>query len=90
MLGGGWILVEDHHIEKEFRFRNFRWALEFTNRIGEIAEREGHHPDINLSWGKVRLTLWTHVARGLTENDFIVAAKSDKVFEDMSKRAILG
>jgi 4a-hydroxytetrahydrobiopterin dehydratase len=90
MLGGGWLLVEGHHIEKEYRFKNFRRALEFVNRVGEIAEREGHHPDIYLSWGKARLSLWTHVAAGLTENDFILAAKSDKAFEEMTKRAMSG
>jgi len=78
-LGEGWRVVEEHHLEKEFRFRDFRTALDFTNRVGELAEAQGHHPDIYLSWGKVRLTIWTHKINGLTESDFIFAAKADLV-----------
>ena len=76
-LGDGWKVVDEHHLEKEFRFKDFREALDFTNRIGAIAEQEGHHPDIFLSWGKVKLELWTHSVGGLSENDFILAAKAD-------------
>lgn len=76
-LGGGWRVVDEHHLEKEYRFKDFRSALAFTNRIGELAETQGHHPDIYLSWGKVRLTIWTHKINGLTESDFIFAAKAD-------------
>jgi 4a-hydroxytetrahydrobiopterin dehydratase len=86
-LDGGWKVVEEHHLEKEFRFKNFRRALYFVNLLGEIAEEEGHHPDILLAWGKVQLKLWTHAASGLTENDFILAAKSDEVFEQMTPEA---
>jgi 4a-hydroxytetrahydrobiopterin dehydratase len=78
-LGGGWSLVSDHHLEKEYRFRDFRQALDFTNRVGELAEEQGHHPDIHLAWGKVRLTIWTHKIDGLTESDFIFAAKADRL-----------
>lgn len=78
-LAEGWKLVNEHHLEKEFKFRNFRDALEFTNRIGAIAEAEGHHPDIHLSWGRVRVESWTHKALGLTANDFILAAKIDEI-----------
>jgi 4a-hydroxytetrahydrobiopterin dehydratase len=78
-LGGGWRVVEGHHLEKEYRFRDFRTALDFTNRVGELAEAQGHHPDIHLSWGKVRLTIWTHKINGLTESDFVFAAKADTV-----------
>lgn len=78
-LGGGWQVVEEHHIEKEFRFKDFREALAFTNRVGELAEAENHHPDIFLSWGRVRITLRTHKANGLTLNDFILAAKIDRI-----------
>lgn len=74
-LGGGWQVVEGHQLEKEFRFGDFREALAFTNRVGELAEAQGHHPDIYLAWGKVKLTIWTHSVGGLTENDFILAAK---------------
>jgi 4a-hydroxytetrahydrobiopterin dehydratase len=77
-LGPGWGLVESHHLEKEYKFKNFRDALAFTNRVGELAEAQGHHPDIYLAWGKVRLAIWTHKINGLTESDFIFAAKADR------------
>jgi len=76
-LGGGWQVVDEHRLEKEYRFKDFRSALAFTNRVGELAETQGHHPDIRLSWGKVKLILWTHKIGGLTESDFILAAKAD-------------
>jgi 4a-hydroxytetrahydrobiopterin dehydratase len=77
-LGGGWQVVNDHHLLKEFRFQNFRDALGFTNRIGEISEQQGHHPDLQLAWGRVVVTLYTHKVNGLTESDFILAAKFDQ------------
>ena len=76
-LGGGWKVIGEHHLEKEYPFKNFRAALDFTNRVGELAEGQGHHPDIYLAWGKVKLTIWTHKIDGLTESDFIFAAKAD-------------
>ena len=76
-LGGGWKVVGEHHLEKEYTFKNFRGALDFTDRVGELAEAQGHHPDIYLAWGKVKLTIWTHKIDGLTESDFIFAAKAD-------------
>jgi 4a-hydroxytetrahydrobiopterin dehydratase len=78
-LGGGWRAVDEHHLEKEFGFENFRSALDFTNRVGELAEEQGHHPDIYLSWGRVRIQIWTHKIDGLTESDFILAAKTDEL-----------
>jgi 4a-hydroxytetrahydrobiopterin dehydratase len=78
-LGNDWRVVEEHHLAKEFRFKNFREALDFTNRVGDLAEDQGHHPDIYLAWGRVRLTVWTHKIDGLTESDFVFAAKSDWV-----------
>ncbi len=78
-LGNDWRVVDDHQLEKEFRFRNFREALDFTNRVGELAEEVGHHPDIELSWGRVKLTVWTHKIDGLHEADFVLAAKADRV-----------
>ena len=77
-LGNGWKLANEHHLEKDFSFKDFRQALEFTNCVGKIAERENHHPDIYLTWGKVGLKLWTHNIGGLSENDFILAAKVDE------------
>jgi 4a-hydroxytetrahydrobiopterin dehydratase len=78
-LQNGWTMANEHHLEKEYRFKDFREALDFVNRLGEIAEREGHHPDIFLAWGRVKVTLWTHAVGGLSENDFILAAKADEV-----------
>ena len=78
-LGHGWRVVEGHHLEKAFAFPDFRLALEFTNRVGAIAEAQGHHPDILLGWGKAAITLWTHKAEGLTESDFILAAKLEAI-----------
>ena len=77
-LSAGWQVV-DGKLEKEFKFKNFREALDFTNQVGELAESEGHHPDIYLTWGQVKLTLWTHSAGGLTESDFVLAAKVDEL-----------
>jgi 4a-hydroxytetrahydrobiopterin dehydratase len=78
-LDGGWQVVEEHHLEKAYPFPNFREALAFVNKVGEIAEEEGHHPDIFLSYGKVMVQLWTHKIDGLSESDFILAAKCDKI-----------
>ena len=78
-LGRGWKVANDHHLEKEYKFKNFRDALAFTNRVGELAEAQGHHPDIYLAWGQVRLTIWTHKVDGLTESDFVLAAKADQL-----------
>ena len=78
-LGQAWQVVEEHHLEKEFSFPDFRTALAFTNQVGELAEAQGHHPDISLAWGKVKITIWTHKIDGLTESDFILAAKIDEL-----------
>ena len=78
-LNSGWRVVDEHHLEKEYPFPDFREALDFTVRIGELAEAQDHHPDVYLAWGKVRLTIWTHRVGGLTERDFIFAAKADQV-----------
>jgi 4a-hydroxytetrahydrobiopterin dehydratase len=74
----GWQVVNEHHLRKEFKFGNFREALAFVNRVGELAEEQGHHPDICFGWGKVEVTIWTHKINGLTESDFILAAKIDE------------
>ena len=73
----GWKVVDGHHLEKEYKFPDFVQALAFVNRIGAIAEGEGHHPDITLGWGRVGVTIWTHKIDGLTESDFVLAAKID-------------
>ena len=78
-IQAGWRVVKEHHLEREFKFPNFLQALQFTNRVGQLAEAQNHHPDIYLAWGKVKLTLWTHKIDGLTESDFILAAKIDTV-----------
>ncbi len=75
----GWKAKWKHHIEKDFYFKNFKQALDFTNKVGKIAEKEGHHPDIYLSWGKVKVITYTHKINGLHENDFILAAKIDRI-----------
>jgi len=77
-LAEGWRVVNEHHLERKYEFENFRKALNFTNQVGELAEQQNHHPDIYLAWGKVKLTLWTHKIDGLTESDFIFAAKVDQ------------
>ncbi|NLW21826.1 MAG: 4a-hydroxytetrahydrobiopterin dehydratase [Tissierellia bacterium] len=74
-----WQVLDNKKLERTFKFKNFKEALDFTNKVGNIAEEEGHHPDIFLSWGKVIITLWTHKIGGLHENDFILAAKIDKL-----------
>ncbi|MGZ4732076.1 MAG: 4a-hydroxytetrahydrobiopterin dehydratase [Terriglobales bacterium] len=74
-----WQVVSEHHLHREFRFPDFKEALDFVNRVAAIAEQEGHHPDILLAWGKVGITLWTHTIDGLTESDFILAAKIERV-----------
>ena len=78
-LDPGWNVVNEHHLEKEFKFKDFREALSFTNQVGELAESQGHHPDIYLTWGKVKISVWTHKVNGLTESDFILAAKTDQI-----------
>jgi 4a-hydroxytetrahydrobiopterin dehydratase len=78
-LGGSWSIINEHHLEKLFTFKNFAEALNFTNKVGQLAEAEKHHPDIHLSWGKVRVIIWTHSINGLSENDFILASKIDQI-----------
>ncbi len=79
-LGEGWKCVEEHHLVKEYAFKNFKKALDFANIFGRIAEEEGHHPDLHLSWGKLGVKIWTHKIDGLTESDFILAAKIEAEF----------
>jgi 4a-hydroxytetrahydrobiopterin dehydratase len=74
-----WHVVDEHHITRTFTFPDFQKALDFVNRVGAVAEEQGHHPDIFLTWGKVGITLWTHSVNGLSESDFIMAAKIDQI-----------
>ena len=78
-LGNGWNVINEHHLKKEWGFDDFESALNFTNKIGSLAEDQGHHPDIYLAWGKVEIKIWTHKISGLTESDFILAAKIDRI-----------
>jgi 4a-hydroxytetrahydrobiopterin dehydratase len=75
----GWEAIEGHHLLKNFEFKNFRDALSFVNRVGQLSEEQGHHPDIYFGWGYARLTIWTHKIDGLTESDFILATKIDNL-----------
>ena len=76
----GWKTINGHHLEKSYDFPDFAKALAFVNRVGAMAEEQGHHPDLLLRWGKVVVTTWTHKIEGLTESDFILAAKCDQLY----------
>lgn len=78
-LGGEWKVVDEHHLFKRYSFDDFQAALEFTNRLGAVAEEQGHHPEICLTWGRADVKIWTHKIDGLTESDFVLAAKADAV-----------
>ena len=78
MLHEDWAVIEEKHLERTFNFKNFKEALDFTNKVGQLAEEQGHHPDIHLAWGKVKVQLWTHKIGGLHENDFILASRIDR------------
>jgi 4a-hydroxytetrahydrobiopterin dehydratase len=75
----GWDIVQEHHITRAFTFPDFQKALDFVNKVGALAEEQGHHPDIYLTWGKAEIKIWTHKIDGLTESDFILAAKIDQI-----------
>ena len=83
----GWTVEADKKLVKSYRFKNFAQALAYVNRAGEIAEAEGHHPDLHLAWGHVGVEIWTHKIGGLTESDFILAAKLDRAREAMAASA---
>ena len=74
-----WEVIDDHHLQRSYRFKDFRETLDFVNRIGELAEAQGHHPDVCFGWGKADVSIWTHKINGLTESDFVLAAKIDKL-----------
>ena len=79
-LADGWELNDAGHLERLYKFEDFAGALAFVNKVGAIAEAEGHHPDIYLAWGKCNVEIWTHKIKGLTESDFFMAAKADRAF----------
>jgi 4a-hydroxytetrahydrobiopterin dehydratase len=78
-----WQVVDGHHLQRTYRLADFAQALALVNRIGDIAEKQFHHPDIELAWGKVGVKIWTHKIDGLTESDFVFAAKCDRAFAAM-------
>ena len=80
-----WNVVNEHHISRRFSFPDFRTALDFVDTVGALAEEQGHHPDIFLAWGKVEITIWTHKIDGLTESDFILGAKIDRLYHPAAK-----
>ena len=80
-LGNDWGVVEEHHLSRSYQFPDFKEALRFTNLVGALAEDQGHHPDMLLTWGKVRVDIWTHKIDALVESDFIFAAKTEKIYE---------
>lgn len=75
----GWQVINEHHLQKTYEFKDFRESLGFVNRVGALAEEQGHHPDICFGWGKADITIWTHKIDGLTESDFVLAAKIDRL-----------
>ena len=84
-LDDGWRLNPDGHLERTYAFRNFADAMAFANKVAGIAEKEGHHPDLHIAWGKCKAEIWTHKIRGLTESDFYLAAKADRAFKASNK-----
>jgi 4a-hydroxytetrahydrobiopterin dehydratase len=84
-LEPGWQLNTEGHLERVYPFKNFVQSLEFANKVGAIAEKEGHHPDLHVAWGKCKVEIWTHKIKGLTESDFYMAAKVDRAFQSMGQ-----
>ncbi len=80
-LGSDWQVIDERHLEKQYEFANFQSALEFVNRVGELAESVDHHPDLCFGWGKASITIWTHSIDGLSEADFVFAARADQLVE---------
>ena len=86
-IGCGWSLNDKGHLERLFTFKDFAQAMAFVNKVGAVAEAEGHHPDLHLAWGKCKVEIWTHKINGLTESDFYLAAKADREFESFRTAA---
>ncbi len=85
-LDQGWSLNSEGHLEREFAFPDFAQAMALANKVADIAEGEGHHPDLYVAWGKCKVEIWTHKISGLTESDFFFAAKVDRAFGAFGKR----
>ena len=83
-LDADWRLNADGHLERTYSFEDFAKAMAFANQVADIAEAEGHHPDLYIAWGKCKVEIWTHKIRGLTESDFYLAAKVDRAFRTLS------
>jgi 4a-hydroxytetrahydrobiopterin dehydratase len=81
-LDDGWTIVDGHHLARTYGFKNFRLALDYVNAVGELAEAQGHHPDLALAWGRVGVEIWTHKIDGLHESDFIFSAKCDRIYRE--------
>ena len=81
-IGVRWDLIDKHHLSARFEFSDFAGALAFTNRVGAVADEEGHHPEVCLTWGSATVRVWTHAIDGLSVNDFILAAKTDQLYEE--------
>ena len=82
-LDDGWLLNPEGHLVRVYRLQNFAQAMALANRVADIAEAEGHHPDLSIAWGKCKVEIWTHKIHGLTESDFYFAAKADRAFSAM-------
>ncbi len=78
-LGHDWKVVKQHHVEKDYKFKDFKQTLGFVNKIGKIAEEQGHHPNIEFTYGKAKISIYTHKINGLTVSDFVLAAKIEKI-----------
>ena len=83
-LPQGWSVIDDHHLEKQYKVEKYQGAIDFANAVAKIADQEDHHPEICFTWGKVTITIWTHKVDGLTENDFILAAKAEEAYKKMA------
>ncbi len=79
-----WTVVRGHHLERTYAMNDFARALDLANRIGAIAEAEGHHPDLHVAWGKLRIEVWTHAIDGLARGDFVLAAKCDRAYAELA------
>ena len=85
-LDDGWLLNSEGHLERVYRLQNFAQAMALANKVADVAEQEGHHPDLRIAWGTCAVEIWTHKIKGLTESDFYFAAKADRAFDVLADR----